>query len=166
MFRDQYSDRILVFSHIPKTAGTTLNYLLRRRFGMNLLAAKVRKDSGDIAYRPVDLKMDLAIYRHCQCLSGHGLKPYVNFQEFQDKLRWFTFVRRPADRFLSLYIHQFTSGKPQFKLDFIDWAKKFKRDNGMVRMIAGEANIAKAKDILHDNVRQTEFVMTAARSSV
>jgi hypothetical protein len=139
---------ILMFCHIPKTAGTSMNWLLRRYFGRELLAAQARSGAPDGAYRALDLVRDLSLLPHSRCLSGHCLKPYVDFGEDERRLRWFTFLRKPEDRFLSLYLHQQVRSDPMYRMDLRDWARKFRRSNGMVRMLAGEESLDKAKEVL------------------
>ena len=51
------SNKILAFSHIPKTAGTSFNHLLRRHFGSSLMAARPRKGASAL-YRCSDFLKD------------------------------------------------------------------------------------------------------------
>ena len=148
---------ILVFCHIPKTAGTSMNWLLRRYFGHALVAARARPGVPDGAYRAVDLTRDLSLLPHIRCVSGHCLKPYVDFRGDEGRLAWFTFLRRPEDRFLSLYAHQQVRSAPSYRMDLLDWAQRFRRSNGMVRMLAGEENLDRAKEVLLTKFRFVGF---------
>jgi hypothetical protein len=141
---------ILMFSHIPKTAGTTFNVLLRSYFGSSLLAARVRKDAQWATYRYADLAKDIRIYPGVRCITGHGVKPFEDFGEFNGRLQWFTFLRDPVARFVSHYVHQQTGDHPQFRMSLADWARRFKRRNWCVRMIAGEEDLPAAKQILKE----------------
>lgn len=141
--------RIIVFAHVPKTAGTSLKYLLRRYFGLSHMDAKSRKGVPDAIYRPKDLRKDILFYPKLKLIASHGLKPYVSFEEFEARMQWFTFMREPIARYISHYIHQQTSNHEIYKMDMIKWSKRFRRDNCTVRMFAGERNLEKAKEMLH-----------------
>ena len=99
------------------------------------------------------LKKDLFIYPNAKLLVGHSLKAYVDFQEFQSQLEWFTFLRDPIKRYLSHYIHQQTSNNDMHKMDIHRWSKRFRRQNLMVRMIAGEESLSKAIEDLESKFK-------------
>jgi len=141
---------IYCFSHIPKTAGTSLNALLRGYFGLRGLSVMFRPDAPQREYRQRDLVKDLKCFPHVRFLSGHALKPFADFGQYEHRMRWFTFLRNPEKRFISLYVHQQTGGLPAYSMDLVDWAEQFDRANGMVQMIAGEQNLSKAIDILEE----------------
>lgn len=132
------------FSHIPKTAGTSLNYLLRRYYGPKLLAVDPRKKG---AYTQLDLKKDLKLFKNIQCITSHRLKPFMPFDQ---ELQWFTFMRNPEKRFISQYIHQQTGKVEQYKMDIFAWSKKFKRSNWHTKWIAGEEDLEAAKQIIEE----------------
>ena len=148
---------IFAFSHIPKTAGTTLNYLLRAYFKEKLLASIYRAGSLDNAYQYSNLKKDSRLYWNVKCISGHGLKPFVDFKEYNDRLVWFTFLRKPEKRFISHYVHQQTGSIPKYHMDLVNWASKYSRNDWMVKMIAGEENLNKAIDILEERFKFVGF---------
>jgi len=146
------NSKILVFSHIPKTAGTSLTYLLKVNFGNRLLPALYRSDAQGATYRHQDLRKDLKIYKNCSCITGHSLKPFVNFGEMEDNLLWFTFLREPIMRYISHYVHQQENGIEKYSIGIEEWGEKFHRGNWMVKMIAGEENIEKAIDIIESKI--------------
>lgn len=88
------------------------------------------------------------VFWNLRCISGHSLRPWVNFEQYEQRFRWVTFIRDANERFISLYVHQQTGNDPRHKMDIRDWANKFNRKNGMVRFISGENNLNKAIDIL------------------
>ena len=136
------SDEILAFSHIPKTAGTTLNYILKRHFAHRHLLVEYRKPPP--VYTSKDLDFDLKINPAIRSIAGHTLKPYVDFGR---DLTWFTFLRNPVDRFLSHYQHQYRSVE-KFRIPLRDWMRTYERQNWMTRMIAGTEDVEAAKQIL------------------
>jgi len=137
----------LAFTHIPKTAGTTLNYLLQKNFGPKLNAIIPRKGG---VYNYKNFKNDRLIYPNLSCISGHGLKPFIDYKEFDANLRWFTFLRDPIKRFVSQYIHQQTSSSDKFNMPIKDWASKYERSNWQVKWIAGEEDLEAAKQIIRE----------------
>lgn len=146
-------NKIIMFSHIPKTAGTSLKFLLRRYFGVRLMDAAFNKNQKDLSYQYNDLKSEKWLFPKLELITGHSVKPYVDFKEFNKQLEWFTFLRKPSKRFVSHYIHEQTGDNPKYKMNIIDWSKRFKRQNWMVRMLAGEENLDKAKDMLHEKFK-------------
>lgn len=141
---------MIAFSHIPKTAGTSFNIMLRRYFGTSLMAAKYRPGASATLYRYEDLNLDFRLFPRLRCISGHALKPFHDFREWNDRMRWFTFLRDPASRFISHYIHQQTGADTKYHLDLPDWAARFRRSNWCVRMIAGEEDVDAAIQILEE----------------
>ncbi len=135
------------FCHIPKTAGTTLNYILQSNFGPDLLSI-IPRSKTDYNYN--ELKLDLKLYKKIKCISGHGLKPYIDYKEYSDDLKWFTFIRKPINRYVSQYIHQYTGTNELYNLPIEDWAAKFNRSNWLVKWLAGEENFEKAIQIIDD----------------
>ena len=147
--------RLLAFSHIPKTAGTTLNLILKRHFGFHHVAVEHRTRRP--LYTQRDLSIDLKLHPGAQSLAGHTLKPFVDFGPNDERLVWYTFLRDPIDRFVSHYQHQFTSGIPKFQLPFVEWMQRYERQNWMVRMLAGEEDIEAAKEILTTRMQFVGF---------
>ena len=144
-----FNNAILAFCHIPKTAGTSANLMLRRYFGANLMAARHRPNSKQ-TYLYNDLAADAPQFKKLRCISGHCLKPFVDFREFESRLKWFTFLRDPVKRFISHYVHQQTGDFERHKLGLNEWAEKFDRGNAQVQWIAGEEDLEAAKQIIDE----------------
>lgn len=138
---------MFAFTHIPKTAGTTLNYILQKNFGNRLNSVIPRKG---VNYSYEDLKKDNLIYSNVKCISGHGVKPFINYGEFNNQLKWFTFLRDPIKRFVSQYIHQQTSNLKQYHMPIEEWADRYARSNWQVKWIAGEEDLEAAKQIIKE----------------
>ena len=151
MIDSKISQRLLVFSHVPKTAGLTMTYLLRRHFGSAHLDAMYRR--GTTAYRPRDFAIDRTLYPKVRSIAGHSLKPFVDFGDMEHRMWWYTIVREPISRFISHYQHEVEKGGKS--LDFITWMKVFRRSNWQVRMLANEENLEAAKQIV---LRKLRFI--------
>ncbi len=138
-------NQIIAFCHIWKTGGTTFEYLLRRHFGKRHLNAEVRYPPIHI-YKPQDLRIDMRLSPSLCSLAGMRLKPYVDYEEFDDRMVWYTFLRDPLKRYVSQCVHDIE--KSGYAKDFDDWLNKCRRENAQTRTIAGEADVEKAKRIL------------------
>ncbi|HYH81583.1 MAG TPA: sulfotransferase family 2 domain-containing protein [Longimicrobium sp.] len=141
--------RLIAFSHVPKTAGLTLNLLLRRHFGARHVDVVYRDAS--LAYTPRDLAFDLRLHPFARSLAGHSLKPYVDFGRFAARLDWYTFLRDPVKRFVSHYQHEVEKGGKTLPL--AEWMRTFRRSNWQVRMLAGSEDVAAARQILDERMR-------------
>lgn len=138
---------MFAFTHIPKTAGTTLNYILQKNFGSKQHSIILRSGSN---YTYSDLKKDKRIYKNAKCIAGHGLKPFIDYREFDKELEWFTFLRDPIKRYISQYIHQQTGNLNQYHMPIEEWGKKYSRSNCQVKWIAGEEDLEAAKQIIKE----------------
>ena len=98
---------ILVFVHIPKTAGSTFKGILGRQFPPGRIRAIFSAYQGSIDQIKSLSAQDKA---HILCLSGHvpfGIHRYFS----QRKVHYVSFVRDPVDRTLSEY--SFLTKHPQ-----------------------------------------------------
>jgi hypothetical protein len=137
---------IIVFSHIPKTAGMNLHSILRRHFGINHLG--INSSSGKKYTTYESLKQVLTSFPHLKSIGGHGMQAWVDYKEFEQRLKWYTFLRKPLERVLSHYQHQ-TLRKTHHRT-FEEFLNNKPYQNWSVKMLAGEDNIDKAKQILHE----------------
>ena len=136
---------MIIFTHIPKTAGTTLKYILRNNFGVRHIdAAKVKKD----IYTEDDLNFARKIFNRPLALSGHNLiDPASNIKEPGAKI--ITVLRDPLTRCASNYQDEVLRGK--LKLSFEDWIAKEAHQNLSVKIISGTNDLEKAKTLLRES---------------
>lgn len=145
----QFDGRPLhLFCHLPKTGGTTVTRLLVESLGLRYVAA--RPVAKRTTYSPSDLRRDLRLAPWARCIGGHPLKPYVDIELTDRDLRWVTLLRDPIERYLSHYQHQYDRGHDRYHLPIDEWGRRFNRSDLMVRSIAGEANLERAKSILEE----------------
>jgi hypothetical protein len=146
------TDSIIAFAHIPKTAGITVAHLFRRHFGLRALNVFARGFPD--FYRPRDLRLDLRMMpMKLRCLHGHSLRPCIDFEEFEDRLVWFTVVRDPIRRYISQYIYNYEVMGERFDvLHFI--RHRPDKPNKHVRILAGAEDLHSA--IRH--IRRMAFV--------
>jgi hypothetical protein len=140
------------FVHIEKTAGTTLNAILRRSFGarhcdIRLPPVKRRRDRHDhrAFVETADLDRVRRLYRNLRGIAGHNVKPYADLRAKDPQIEFFTFLRNPASRFRSHFLNR-APGHTQDAFDrwvAADWVH-----NWQTKMIAGEPNAQKAIDLI------------------
>ena len=133
---------MLVFIHIPKTAGSSFNFILENSFGLSACHTNHTKKK---VFDQQDLDFAQRFFPRLRCLSGHNLI---------DPLRlkipnpfYLTFLREPVARLLSHYQDSVLKG---------DNTKTFEEsvcsrgifENLQVKSLAGEPNLDKAKHVL------------------
>ena len=127
------------------------------------MAARHRVGSAS-TYRYEDLVADAKIFPTLACITGHSLKPFIDFREFEPRLKWFTFLRDPVKRFISHYVHQRTSGIERYQMDLNQWAATFNRTNTQVQWVAGECDLDAAQQILEEKFSFVGFTETFEKS--
>jgi hypothetical protein len=140
------------FVHIEKTAGTTLNHILRRSFGarhcdIRLPLSKRRHDRLDrrAFVEANDLRRVRRLYRNLRGIAGHNVKPYGDLPGAFPEIEFFTFLRNPASRFRSHFLNR----APGHTYDaFNHWIGQDWTHNWQTKMIAGEPNAEKAIDLI------------------
>ena len=126
----------------------TVNRILRRHYGLKHLDVRFRKHTRTPVYRLQDLERDLVRFPWVESISGHTIKPFVNYGEYEDQMQWFVMFRRPQERVLSHYGHQRRKGLVGD--DFENWARNPNRRNWQVRAIAGCEDLEAAKQIIQE----------------
>jgi len=150
MPRQRVPDRLIAFCHIPKTAGVSLTYLIRRHFGLRHIDVGHRRV---YLYLPRDLRSDLKLYPRARSLAGHPLRPYVDFEEFSDRMQWYTILREPVSRYLSQYAYEVEKLGEKQAFDVWNVRDLGGRVNRQVRYLAGGDDLDAAKQILRERFR-------------
>ncbi|MDZ7755205.1 hypothetical protein [Rhodohalobacter sp.] len=100
--------KILVFAHMMKTAGTSLSKQLIGHYGNKMHIVPGGLKMGDDYYSETDFEKDLELFnKNLKIISGHPMRPYIDFGRFEDRMAWFTFFRKPQKRYVSHYLHDF-----------------------------------------------------------
>jgi hypothetical protein len=140
------------FVHIDKTAGTTLNNILRRSLGtrhcdIRLPIAKRRDDGRDHrgVVEAADLRRVRRLYRNLRGIAGHNVKAFADLASECPQIQFFTVLRDPVSRFRSHFLNR--SGR-YAREDFERWTDSPWVQNWQTRMIAGEPSAEKAIDLL------------------
>lgn len=135
---------MIVFSHIPKTAGTSLKYILRKNYGVKHIdALKTRR----VPYTESDLRFAKKIFRNPGAITGHNVvDPLRNFAGPSDQL--ITILREPVSRCASHY--QDLVMRNNLKTPFETWINQEENQDLSVRIISGGRDVEKAKQLLSE----------------
>lgn len=148
---------ILVFAHMMKTAGTALTKQLIEHYGPKLHLVPGGLKWEDSFYKNESLNKDFEKLNGClQVITGHPLRPHIDFEVPDAELLWFTFLRHPENRYVSHYLHDYEwsenfSYKRYHRMEdksILEWEKIEKYSNYQTKFIAGELNLHKAIEIL------------------
>jgi len=149
--------RILIFSHMMKTAGTALTKQLISHFGSKMHIVPGGLKMNDCYYTQEDFDKDYnKVSGRLEVITGHPLRPHIDFRLPNAELLWFTFLRDPTKRYLSHYLHDYEwSEKFKYRRyksmqdkSIVEWEKIESYSNYQTKFIAGELNLDKAIEIL------------------
>jgi hypothetical protein len=155
-------NKILVFSHMMKTAGTSISKQLIAHYGSKMHIVPGGLLMNDDCYNKEGFKNDYKkLHQRLKLISGHPMRPYIDFGEHEKNMAWFTFFREPTKRFVSHYLHDYkwtnhfslNSHKVMKNSSIIEWDKFYNFSNYQTRFIAGENNFDKAVELLEKKDR-------------
>ena len=136
-----------------KTGGTTLNQHLKGCYGSKMHMVTKPKNMFVTAdpYFKNEFIDDSKKFSKLSVLSGHQVRPFVDFGKFEDSFNRFILLRHPYKRFVSHYIQTTNrEGSIHNGLSIEEWEKKFDTSNYMVRFITGKKDVEFAKRLLKE----------------
>jgi len=139
-------DLPLIFLHFPRTGGYTLNEVLKRKFKNNEMYGVYVPEKGVIPKIVEENFINLPMFekQKFKFIYGHF---FFGLHSFYEHYSYYTLLRNPLDRVVSMYGIALTS-KEHYLYDYIIKNKMFLKDllknnispefnNGMVRTLAG-----------------------------
>lgn len=133
---------MLLFLHIPKTAGTTFQFILENSLGMT------HCHLGHLGYKVADQRdLDFArkIFPWMRSIAGENLSDPLRFSI--PKPFYITFLREPVARVFSHYQDRvLRSGAPQTFEQMLETDEVL--ENVQVKRLAGKADLDRAKMVL------------------
>jgi hypothetical protein len=153
---------MIVHLHVPKTAGTTFNYVLRKAYRGKFFEGIFEPGhvlSDDEARAFIESQRDM------RAISSHALRypcPPVNDLQYQ----YVTILREPVERVVSLYFHEkrVHAADPNHRskktlAKFIEIARQTSFGNSQCRHFDSAGDVVRAKHILD----RLDFVGTTER---
>lgn len=133
----------IIFVHIPKAAGTTLNKILARQYGRQrvfaIKAGMEGRSLQDLEQMPAAQRQNLKVLRGHFNFGLHDLLPQPS--------TYITLLRNPVDRALSHYyyvlkfpthyLHDQVAGQQMSLKDYVSNDLSVELDNHQTRMVAG-----------------------------
>jgi hypothetical protein len=133
---------VLVFLHIPKTAGSTFNFILENSFGVSACHTNHTKKP---IFDQSDFDLARKLFPFLRSISGHNLIDPLSLS-VPDPF-YMTFLREPVARVISQYRDSQTLG--QNRKTFEESVRADEQyENLHVKLMAGERNLDKAKRFL------------------
>ncbi|MDJ0569299.1 MAG: sulfotransferase family 2 domain-containing protein [Pleurocapsa sp. MO_192.B19] len=128
---------VIIFQHIPKTAGTTLRYIIQYQFPPNAIC-ELYGSSGPHAQRIDKLKnLPESQRKKIKIINTHlgfGLHHFL-----QQPYTYITFLREPVSRAISMYYYYQKTKNPRFlNLSLKEFIQTYGGvQNGMTKNLAG-----------------------------
>lgn len=97
---------MFIHVHIPKTAGTTLWHLFTKNFGEKY--RRIGSDGLGKFFTDEELKnhIEKGFADDIEVLASHDLRPFSNEDYYKKDFHFFTLIREPVERVVSLYKHE------------------------------------------------------------
>lgn len=137
------SDDVLIFLHLPKTAGTTFREMMTRQYPASVMYDFKAGDERRAC--EIFQEMDPKILAKLRVISGHV--PFGIHGLFGRSARYLTILRDPVDRMVSQYFHVLrnqhhycydeVAGRKMSLAEFVTSGLTRETDNAQTRMLAG-----------------------------
>jgi hypothetical protein len=133
---------MMIFLHIPKTAGSTFQFILENSFGV---AACHTNHTKKTVFTQQDLDFARKMFPGLRSIAGHNLVDPLSLSA--PNPFYLTFLREPVARVFSQYQDGIISGN--HSLTFEETLRQREHlENLQVKLMAGERNLDKAKRFL------------------
>jgi Galactose-3-O-sulfotransferase len=134
----------LIFLHIPKTAGTTLNRIIDREYGPSTVFSTYGPRSREVMTEFIE--MSEAQRSSIRVLRGHEF--FGTHEFFRPPVTYFTVLRDPVDRIVSHYhyvrrspqhrFHRTVTSQNMSLKDYVCCMTAKELNNGQARLLSGQ----------------------------
>jgi hypothetical protein len=124
---------MLAFVHIHKTAGTTINEILARSYGMR--HCYLNPVSGKPTLSAEDYRRVQKLCPRLVSIAGHSICAHSDLDSVRPDVRYYTFLREPLVRCASHYQYQVQQQGKHYS--FEEWIEKPIKRNPQTTRIAG-----------------------------
>lgn len=139
---------MLAFIHIEKTAGATIDHILRSSYGIRHCEVRPLGKQKDVfkPFSPADLRLTVRLHpAGLRSIAGHSVTPYMGLEQVRP-LRYFTFLREPLKQCASYY--QYLVDRHGKRMDFGRWIAQDWPRNMQCRRLAGVADADAAIQVI------------------
>lgn len=133
---------MIVFLHVPKTAGSTFQFILENSFGISACHTNHTKQE---VFSQTDLDFARKMFPRLQSIAGHNLADPLQLSV--PGAFYLTFLREPVARVISHYQDSVLNGVNRLTFEDSLRTGEF-LENLQVKLLAGERNLDKAKHVL------------------
>jgi len=145
----QLKTPLLAFVHIEKTAGVSLNRMLRGAFGVRHFDVEPT-ESSSLLYTAKDFRDLESAFPYVDSIAGHTICPFNDLWDIDREVFFFTFLREPLARCASHY--QFQVHKMGKTMSFESWIETEKYQNVQCRRLCGVPISEVAMGIVEERV--------------
>jgi hypothetical protein len=143
---------MLCFVHVPKAAGTTVDFVLHQSLGYRYTELTPWVDEQRIT-SPADVELLRRWAPWIRHLGGHHVRAYSGLERVAPNIQYLTFLRDPVQRYLSDYYHR--RYKNRRVANFYEYLSNKAWRNKQTKYIAGTDDVEAAKQLLRERF---EFV--------
>ena len=144
-----YTPVVIGFVHIPKTAGSTVKFVLRNTFVLR--HCDFRAAGKSLRLHPRDLALARRVHPGLRSIAGHTL---IHPSATLEGVRFFTFLRDPVARVASAYAHHVRGNRGRRRgertLTLEEFVARDRPGGWQTFQIAGSADVEEAKRILRE----------------
>lgn len=139
---------LLAHVHISKTAGSTLNHILRSSFGARHCPVEPWDQRyGDAPFSADDLRRLQRLYPRLRSVAGHRVFGYVDLSDDPNEVAYFALMRDPIKACASRFQHKVQrSGRPESGFD--EWIEQDWAHNRHTKAISGSDSVERAIEII------------------
>ncbi|MFB3737378.1 MAG: hypothetical protein ACE14W_00255 [Candidatus Velamenicoccus archaeovorus] len=136
---------MLAFIHLTKTAGSTINHIMRSSYGLR--HCQIEPWTGP-PLTPAELRHVRRLYPRLRSIAGHRVTGYVDLEDVETPT-YFTMMRDPLRSVASRFQYKVQVAGKGFSFD--DWIRSDHIRDPQIRRIAGVEDVSEAVRVIERN---------------